>query len=266
MLAYHYSKGEDLEKAEEYMTRAGEEALRSSASSEALNYFKQALKLYVDRYGEKADPKKLTSFKKNLALAHFNRGHFSEALAYFDEILASKGYRPTKGKLASAMKAIADLLAITTFLYFPIQRGTRVPDPRESEDIDLIYMRGWCLLPIDSRRFLIECFSLVRIALGFDLHRMPQGPEWASVVPVPFIHLGLYSLSTKLLKRAEGIARDQNHRGAIEFAMTDSFLHLSAGTWDSVPALDPSLVDLGLRVGKPLPCGALCPSCGDAES
>ena len=64
MLAYHYNKGEDLEKAEEYMTRAGEEALRSSASSEALNYFREALKLYVDRYGEKADPQKLISFKK----------------------------------------------------------------------------------------------------------------------------------------------------------------------------------------------------------
>ncbi len=47
MLAYHYSKGEDLDKAEEYMIKAGEEALRSSASREALNYYQEALSLMV---------------------------------------------------------------------------------------------------------------------------------------------------------------------------------------------------------------------------
>ena len=58
MLAYHYSKGEDLEKAEEYMTKAGEEALRSSASSEALNYFQEALKLYVEQIWRHSRPGK----------------------------------------------------------------------------------------------------------------------------------------------------------------------------------------------------------------
>ncbi|MBW1770689.1 MAG: AAA family ATPase [Deltaproteobacteria bacterium] len=58
MLAFHYSKADDLEKAEEYMTKAGEEALRSSAASEALNYLQEALKLYTDRYGDQADPER----------------------------------------------------------------------------------------------------------------------------------------------------------------------------------------------------------------
>ncbi len=39
MLAYHYSKGENLDKAEEYMLKAGEEAMKASASSEALSYY-----------------------------------------------------------------------------------------------------------------------------------------------------------------------------------------------------------------------------------
>ena len=45
LLALHYSQADDLEKAEEYMTKAGEEALRSSASSEALHYYQEALAL-----------------------------------------------------------------------------------------------------------------------------------------------------------------------------------------------------------------------------
>jgi len=71
MLAYHYSKGEHLEKAEEYMIKAGEEALRSSASSEALDYYQEALKLYLKKHGHNTDPEKLVMFEKNIALALF---------------------------------------------------------------------------------------------------------------------------------------------------------------------------------------------------
>jgi len=39
MLAYHYGKAEEMEKAEEFMTKAGNEALRSSASNEAFKLF-----------------------------------------------------------------------------------------------------------------------------------------------------------------------------------------------------------------------------------
>ena len=47
MLAYHFSKGENLDKAEKYMIKAGENALSSSASHEALRYYREALDLYV---------------------------------------------------------------------------------------------------------------------------------------------------------------------------------------------------------------------------
>lgn len=53
MLAYHYSQAEDLDKTEEYLIKAGEESLKSSASAEALNYYQQALELYLRKYGGK---------------------------------------------------------------------------------------------------------------------------------------------------------------------------------------------------------------------
>ena len=52
MLAFHYSKAGELEKTEEYMLKAGDEALRSSGSSEALHYFQEALRLYLPRTGD----------------------------------------------------------------------------------------------------------------------------------------------------------------------------------------------------------------------
>lgn len=249
MLAYHYGKGEDPDKAEECMTRAGEEALRSSASSEALNYFREALKLYVDRYGAKADPQKLISFKKNMALAHFNRGHFSEALSYFDEILASRGYKPAQGKLRSAIRAISDFLAIVAMAYSPVQGKARVPDQRELEDLDLLYIKCSCLLPLDNRRWFMEGLSMIRTIVGLDLNGISRGPEWASSAALPFSHMGLFPLSRRLLKRAKPIVKGESGHGTVEFAFARSLLALCSGSWNSEPDLDYSLVDFGLRSG-----------------
>ena len=73
MLAYHYSRAENHEKAEEYLIKAGEEALKSSASIEALNYYKGALELYVRQHGDAGDPNKLAMLEKNIAIALFNK-------------------------------------------------------------------------------------------------------------------------------------------------------------------------------------------------
>jgi len=63
-LAYHYSRTEILEKAEAYLIKAGEEALKSSASMEALNLYQEALDLYLKNYGAASDPGKLPYWRK----------------------------------------------------------------------------------------------------------------------------------------------------------------------------------------------------------
>jgi predicted ATPase len=88
MLAFHYSRGEDQENAEEYLIKAGEEALKSSASSEALYYYREALNLYLKKCGDAADPGKVAMLEKNIALALYNRGQYLEAPEYFDRTLA----------------------------------------------------------------------------------------------------------------------------------------------------------------------------------
>jgi predicted ATPase len=82
MLAWHYTRAEEYDKAEEYMIRAGEEALKSAASSEALNYYREALELYLKKQGENADPAKVVMLEKNIARSLYYKGQFAEALPY----------------------------------------------------------------------------------------------------------------------------------------------------------------------------------------
>ena len=91
LLAYHYGKGENLGKTEEYLIKAGEESLKSSASNEALNYFQEALNLYLKKYGDDADPEKIAMFENNIGLAYYYKGLFVNALEHFDIVLDRLG-------------------------------------------------------------------------------------------------------------------------------------------------------------------------------
>ena len=57
MLAYHFSLGRDLEQAERYLFLAGDEAVGLAASSEALHFFQEASKLYLEMHGEGRRPR-----------------------------------------------------------------------------------------------------------------------------------------------------------------------------------------------------------------
>ncbi|EFK05453.1 conserved domain protein [delta proteobacterium NaphS2] len=203
MLAYHYGSGDALEKAEEYMVKAGEEALRSSASSEALHYFRESVKLYVEQHGKKADPEKIISLKKNLAQAHLNRGEFSEGLHYFEEILNNGGNRFPKGKWMSTVKGFWDFLSVLTILYSPIKSRSRIPEAKEVAECDLLFRKGLCLVHVDGRRFLLES-SLpgLRMVLGWDLGGIQEGLEWVSYACAGFNVAGFSSFGAKLLERA----------------------------------------------------------------
>ncbi|MCG6537443.1 MAG: hypothetical protein L7F78_22705, partial [Syntrophales bacterium LBB04] len=87
ILAFHYSRAENLEKAEEWLIKAGDEALNSSASDEALYYFQEALRIYRRLRGVGIDPEKVAMLEKNIGFAFFNRGHFAEAVEHFDNAL-----------------------------------------------------------------------------------------------------------------------------------------------------------------------------------
>jgi class 3 adenylate cyclase/tetratricopeptide (TPR) repeat protein len=248
MLAYHYGNGDDPGKAEEYMIKAGKEALRSSASSEALHYFRESIKLYVDQHGEKADPEKIMSLKKNLAQAHLNRGEFSEGLHYFEEILDSRGYKFPKGKWISIVKGVWDLFSFAMILYFPIKSLTRLPEAREVEDIDLRFRKGLCLVHVNTRRMFLESLPCNRMILGWDLRGIPQALEWVSYLCAGLNVAGFSSLGAKVLERAEHISDGQGSN-KLGIALGRVTLAINVGSWNSVPDLETSLVDIWMRKG-----------------
>jgi class 3 adenylate cyclase len=251
MLAFHYGKGDDLNKSEEYLIKAGEEALRLAASSEALSYLHEALRLYLNRSGENTRSDKLTSLKKKLSLAHFNRGHWSEALFYIDDILSNKGYKFPQSKFRSYLKLCFDFIYIwmTLTLKFPSKR--KVPNVENIEEFELIVSKLFCLTHVDSSRFITECLSAIRITLSLQLHEIPQGMKWAAYSSAGFILTGLPALGARMLQRSEDIAYSKNQHKTIELDWARSvYVWFGGGSWVSAPKFDSSIVDLALKQGN----------------
>ena len=52
LLAYHYSKAEDWERAQDYLFKAGDRAGVIAADAEALAHYREALEASVRAFGE----------------------------------------------------------------------------------------------------------------------------------------------------------------------------------------------------------------------
>src|SRR4029077_17678344 len=100
MLAYHFSRAEDLPKAEEYLFRAGADAARAAASSEALAFFREASRIYFELNGEGGDAGKKALLEKSIALALLNTGELTESIDHFDRALDHLGERVARTPMA----------------------------------------------------------------------------------------------------------------------------------------------------------------------
>lgn len=251
ILAYHYSRAEDPDKTEEYLIKAGEEALRSSASSEALTYYQQGLTLYRRKYGDAAEPEKLATFEKNIALALFNKGQLENAAEYFDKVLGRWGAGSPKNNAIVALKVMYDLLGVILNLYFPSKKTRKVPTPRENEIFDLKFKKAVSLVHLDPVNCFIEFIGTLNKVIKFDTTKVKNG------IAIWMSGSGLFSwsgMSFKLSKKMLDYNKDIFDKlGVKEVLYYDLYelLHQSyVGDWLSVKRFDEDIVEKNLKIGE----------------
>jgi len=249
MLAYHYSKGEALDKAEEYMVKAGEEALRSSASREALNYYQEALSLYLNKYGDTADPEKIATLEKNIAIAFFNKGEYESALTYFDRVLERWGIKPPQNKIFVLIKLLFDLLKVIPQLYFPSTKSKKIPDHRDNEIFDLSYKKVQILSYVNPMRKFAEGIGTIKKILEFDVRKIEDGYRWLLIGSGQFSFSGFsFRLSNKFLGYAESVIDKKDFKELLNLNLLKLMHNCCFGNWDDIQDYDESLLDQNLKI------------------
>jgi predicted ATPase len=91
VLAYHYAKAELWEKAQEYLFKAGDQAGRIAADTEALSHYHQALETYARVFGDKWDPVQRGILERKMGEAFYRRGEHEKAMEYLQRALVYFG-------------------------------------------------------------------------------------------------------------------------------------------------------------------------------
>ncbi len=251
MLAYHYSKGEDLEKAEAFMMKAGEEALRSSASSEALTYYQKALELYMEKHKEDADSEKLATFEKNIALAYFYKGQDEKAIEYFDRVLDRWNLGPPRTDFVKKLKVVYDLAMIALYFYVPFKRKGKSPEKRDNEAFDFCYKKAISLVNVNPMRNFFEQMGTVRRSLKFELRKVENGVIFPSSASGVLSLAGyLPNLRKKLLAFAEKIGNFDNPKERIEYEFYYNLSNLFLGNIDNLKEYNDNMVEENLKIGE----------------
>ena len=257
MLAFHYSKGKEIEKTEKYLIKSGEKALRTSASAEALNYFKAALELYQSMYWKNTDCEKVVMIKKNIALAFYARGDYSDAVEYFDKILEYYGEKLPQCSILITFKFFTCFLNFLISIFFPLSKWKKDPSPMHSEFLNLYFHKIEALTQVDSKRFFIESFSFFRRLSVFDLKKLKNGVGVVGMFTTSFSWTGLsFLLSKKLLKFIEGKV-DVNDAKSVLYYENYAVIHnVMSGNWDKIKEFNEDLVNQNLGTGE-----IFCASC-----
>jgi tetratricopeptide (TPR) repeat protein len=250
ILAMHYSRADNLEKAEEYMTKAGEEALRSSSSSEALHYYQEGLRLYLERYGNTADPETIAKFEKNIGIALFNKSQWTKSIEYLEKVLNRWQAPLPKPNLSGVMQLVCDLVVVLKTLYFPSRKDKPVTSERENEIFDMYHRIGVGLTYIDLPRTLFGAMAGLRRSTRFDITKIPNGPEMWLGCAAAFSFGGV---PLNFTERCMKYGRHAGSSGDILTNVPNACFNLMYqnchGLWNEINKMDHHFVDHGLGQG-----------------
>ena len=233
------------------MITAGEEALSSSASREAIGYYREALDLYLKKYGETANPEKLAMLEKNIAIALSNKGEMEEALDYFDRVLSRWGISPPKSKIFILLKFLFDLFIVILNLYFPSRKAKKVPTQKDKEIFYLSHKKDETLVALNPMRQFTEGIGTTKRILMFDFKEIHRWYYTLLSASGAFSYSGLsFGLSNKILEYGKPFIDKNNSRELFSLKVFSIIHNVFSGKWEKIQEYDDSLIEANLRVGE----------------
>jgi class 3 adenylate cyclase/tetratricopeptide (TPR) repeat protein len=251
MLAYHLSMGRDVERAEDYLFRAGDEAAKAAGSSEALHFFREASKLYFDLHGEGGDPAKKALLQKRIALALYYRGQLIEAADAFDFAIELLGEHVPRSNVAMALNSARSLAVSMFSLYAPGLRHRPEATDVEQEVMDLMFQRSLCEVTADANRFLFDSIAMLGKLSRVEPSSVQAAGGMYAGTSVLFSYGGIsFAIGQRLLEVARRNVNPDDSAGVIRFKVMNFTHHFLAGDWSKEHEIPEPLLHEGLRTGK----------------
>jgi len=249
MLSYHYGRAGAQELAETYMLKAGEDALKTGASNEAIYYYKKALAIYLEKYGRAADPGKIATLEKNIAFSLFSKGRHTEAAEYYRKVVSYHGLALPENRAFFITGFFFCFLNFALHLYVPLLNTARTASKTEAAQLELFYKRLISLSNVAPKQFFMEVFYFSKRLLTFDLASLKGGAGMAAGISIALSWASVsYALSRRAFFHAARNIRPGDGRSLLYVEVADLIYSYYTGAWEK--KYDETIVEQGLRLGE----------------
>jgi class 3 adenylate cyclase/tetratricopeptide (TPR) repeat protein len=228
VLAYHYAKAENWNKAQDYLFKAGDQAGRIAADAEALTHYEQALETYARVFGDKWDPVQRASLERKMGEAFYRRGEHEKAMEYFRHALARLGRslpESTRGIRLGILREITAQIGHRLVPRLFVKRGDGPPSPLAEEEARVYETLSWIVGPggIDPELFLLASLRLLKLSERNALHLGTV--EGLEVVQSASDLLGLFRIAEYFGRKCLGVAKTANDQAALGCAYVGMTTH-----------------------------------------
>ena len=239
LLAYHYTRAEDWEKAQAYLFKAGDQAGRMAADVEALEHFRQAEAAYLKAFGDRLSPLQRTSLARKIGAALYGTGHYEQAQEQFRRALLQVGlHYPTSrwGVRGAILKYLAAhfVRRLCSRAGIPAKRALDLELAKEISTI--CHHMSWVDYFFDRERMLLD--SLLELHVGERSNYLLAEARGLSSLGFGFIEFNARGLARRYHLEAAAVAQRTNNPSAIAFAWLGmGFLDFHEGSWDEAESL-----------------------------
>ncbi len=238
LLAYHYTRAEDWEKAQEYLFKAGDQAGRMAADTEALEHFRQAEAAYLLAFGDKLSALQRAALARKIGTALYGTGHYEQALEQFQRALSYLDLRyPASpwGVRRAILKYLGAHFTRSLRRNLGLAAARDMDSALAKEISTICNLMSWTDYFLNRERMLLD--SLLELHVGELSRYAVAEARGLSSVGFGFMTFNMRAIARQYHTRADRVAKRSGSPSASAFAWhTAGFLDFSDGRWDDSEA------------------------------
>lgn len=234
LLAHHYTCGEDWEAAQAYLFKAGDQAGRMAADTEALEHFRLAEAAYQRAYGDRLTPLQRASLSRKVGIALYGTGQYEPAHERLRQALHELGVA-YPGPGGGVRGAILRLLGRHLWRRLLARLGRPAPrtvDPASAAEVSTVaHAMAWMDYFLDKERMLLD--SLVELHIGESSTHALAEARGLSSLGFGFMTFGAMGWSRRYHEAAARAAERSGDPTAVAFAaFASGWLDFYCARWD----------------------------------
>jgi class 3 adenylate cyclase/tetratricopeptide (TPR) repeat protein len=210
VLAHHFARAEDWDKARHYLFKAGDQAGSIAADAEALEHYREAIAA-SEKVGAKFDPIEHAVLDRKIGEALFRLGQHELSLTYLTSALLRLGIDFPKTARARGIAIVSLLARLALGRLLRILRlkrdASEPPSPELLEGAQTLEVVSMIEFYRDQQRFVL---GLLYGLLEVDRH--PQLPAYTTVVSafgLVLDFLGFYRTAQRFHDRAREVTEQR---------------------------------------------------------